>query len=76
MIIYNGKLVQYPFENDLSKIGMEKAKYCLDNFLDNPYKNPPANNMLEFFLKTFGRGITELYLHPYNEKIWNGYAND
>lgn len=26
--------------------------------------------MLQFFLKTFGEGITHLYLAPYNEKIW------
>ena len=26
--------------------------------------------MLEFFLATFGEGITNLYLRPYNEKIW------
>ena len=30
----------------------------------------PADNMLAFFLKTFGEGITRLYLQPYNEKIW------
>ena len=26
--------------------------------------------MLQFFLKTFGEGITKTYLQPYNEKIW------
>ena len=26
--------------------------------------------MLQFFLKTFGEGITNTYLRPYNEKIW------
>jgi len=26
--------------------------------------------MLQFFLKTFGDGITRTYLQPYNEKIW------
>jgi len=25
---------------------------------------------MQFFLKTFGEGITKLYLQPYNEKIW------
>jgi len=27
-------------------------------------------NTLKFFLKTFGEGITNTYLRPYNEKIW------
>ena len=26
--------------------------------------------MLQFFLVTFGEGITDLFLRPYNEKIW------
>ena len=26
--------------------------------------------MLQFFLATFGEGMTDLYLRPYNEKIW------
>ena len=70
-IFLKGSYIKYPFENFL---GMLKAKadiqYCLDKFLDNPYQNQPATNMLTFFLKTFGEGITELYLRPYNEKIW------
>ncbi|MFA5750556.1 MAG: FAD-dependent oxidoreductase, partial [Candidatus Shapirobacteria bacterium] len=34
------------------------------------YEHLPAENMLAFFLKTFGEGITRTYLQPYNEKIW------
>jgi protoporphyrinogen oxidase len=63
-------LVQYPFENDLSKLPQEDCALCVDRFLNNPYADYPAGNMLQFFLKTFGEGITNLYLRPYNEKIW------
>ena len=45
-------------------------KRGLKEFLNNPYENYDANNMQQFFLKTFGEGITKLYLQPYNEKIW------
>ncbi|MDR0653844.1 MAG: FAD-dependent oxidoreductase [Synergistaceae bacterium] len=69
-IIHKGLLVQYPFENDLSKLPDEDVKRCLSAFLNNPYRDYPAENMLQFFLKTFGEGITDLYLRPYNEKIW------
>jgi protoporphyrinogen oxidase len=69
-IIHEGRLVQYPFENDLSKLPIEDCKRCVDTFLNNPYRDYPAGNMLQFFLKTFGEGITDLYLRPYNEKIW------
>ncbi len=69
-IIHQGRLVQYPFENDLSKLSEEDRDYCVWGFLHNPYRHYPADNMLQFFLKTFGEGITNLYLRPYNEKIW------
>lgn len=70
-IFLNGKFIKYPFENFLSMLDDKtKIDYCLNTFLNNPYKDMPATNMLSFFLKNFGEGITKLYLEPYNEKIW------
>jgi protoporphyrinogen oxidase len=69
-ILHAGKLVKYPFENDLSSLPPAERDRCLHEFLNNPYRNYEANNMLQFFLKIFGEGITRLYLQPYNEKIW------
>lgn len=69
-IIHKGRYVQYPFENDLSKLPQEDLNYAVTAFQENPYEDYEAQNMLQFFLKTFGEGITNLYLRPYNEKIW------
>lgn len=69
-IVYKGSYVKYPFENDLGKLPPEDRDRCLKEFLNNPYENYTANNMLQFFLKTFGEGITHSYLQPYNQKIW------
>lgn len=69
-ILYHGKLVKYPFENDLATLSPSERDYCLVEFLTNPYENYDPQNMLQFFLKNFGEGITRLYLQPYNEKIW------
>ena len=69
-IMHKGSLVQYPFENDLSKLSAEDCARCVEGFLHNPYRDYAGDNMLQFFLKTFGEGITNLYLRPYNEKIW------
>lgn len=69
-IIYKGRYVQYPFENDLSKLPKEDLNYCVTSFINNPYHEYVPQNMLQFFLKTFGEGITNTYLRPYNEKIW------
>jgi protoporphyrinogen oxidase len=69
-IFFKGRFVKYPFENELSALPEEDKKYCLESFLENKHSEKEASNMLDFFLKTFGEGITELYLKPYNEKIW------
>lgn len=69
-IYYKGRHIQYPFENDLSKLPKEELDYCIQTFNHNPYENYDATNMIQFFLKTFGEGITNTYLRPYNEKIW------
>ena len=69
-ILYKQRRVQYPFENDLSKLPNEDLSYCINAFNHNPYEDYEATNMIQFFLKTFGEGITNTYLRPYNEKIW------
>jgi len=69
-ILHKGARVLYPFENDLSKLPEDDLKLCVNTFLNNPYESYAPDNMLQFFLATFGEGITNLYLRPYNEKIW------
>ncbi len=69
-IFHKGKFIKYPFENHLSLLDEQEKEYCLQEFLHNPYEDYDAKNMLQFFLKTFGEGITRLYLQGYNEKIW------
>jgi len=69
-IFYKGRYIKYPFENDLAALDPKERDYCLKEFLSNPYENYKPANMLQFFLSTFGEGITRVYLQPYNEKIW------
>lgn len=70
-IFLNGNFIKYPFENHLAQLNDRTIiNYCLNTFLNNPYEYMPTNNMLAFFLKTFGEGITKIYFQPYNEKIW------
>jgi protoporphyrinogen oxidase len=69
-ILLRNKLVKYPFENNLNALEPDDRDYCLREFIHNPYRAIDENNMLQFFLKNFGEGITDLYLYPYNKKIW------
>ena len=69
-IWYKGRLIKYPFENFLGLLPADEAAHCVDTFLHNPYEDYVPQNMLQFFLRTFGAGITDTYLRPYNAKIW------
>jgi|688.fasta_scaffold94053_4 protoporphyrinogen oxidase len=70
VIIINGKKVNYPFENYLGMLDDKTNEYCLNNLIDNQHESLNPINMEEFFLKTFGKGIYETYLYPYNKKLW------
>lgn len=76
-ILYNGRYVKYPFENGLSNLSKEENFECLYFFIKNLInagKEQPGN-LQEWCYSFFGKGITEKYLIPYNEKIWK-YSSD
>ena len=74
-ILYKGHYVKYPFENGLADLPKEDNFECLFHFVQNLIGkekgelNKPKN-LKEWFYYTFGKGIAEKYLIPYNEKIW------
>lgn len=72
-ILYKGHYVKYPFENGLTDLPKEDNFECLYYFIQNLIKKEEANppkNLKEWCYYTFGKGISEKYLIPYNEKIW------
>ncbi|MEO5337918.1 MAG: FAD-dependent oxidoreductase [Magnetospirillum sp. WYHS-4] len=68
-VFFKGRYVKYPFENGLHDLEPEDRFECLKGYLFNDH--PPPANFREWLLATFGTGIAEKYLIPYNEKIWN-----
>lgn len=71
-IFYKGRYVKYPFENGLGDLDPEDRFECLYYYLRNDYPKP--TNFKEWMYYTFGKGITEKHLLPYNEKVWNAPA--
>jgi protoporphyrinogen oxidase len=67
-VLFKGRYVKYPFENDLAALDVEDRYECLIGYLKNNY--PPPKNLSEWSYHTFGKGIAEKYLIPYNSKIW------
>lgn len=66
---FKRRFVKYPFENGLHALDKEDIFQCLYHFIEN--KPGPQNNFRDWIYNTFGKGLAELYLVPYNTKIWN-----
>ncbi len=79
-IFYKGQYIKYPFENGLSALPKEDLFFCINEYVKNLVavekgEVAPPQNFKEWIYYTFGKGIAECYLVPYNEKIWN-YPTD
>ena len=72
-IAYSGRLVKYPFENDLASLPAEETYECIRDYLINPWREhyPEPADLREWFLHHFGEAMCEKYFFPYNEKVWN-----
>lgn len=72
-ISFKGRLVRYPFENDLAALDLEDNFQCTWQYFNNPYKDkfPKPRNLEQWLLSVFGKGICDAYLFPYNRKVWN-----
>ena len=75
-IYYKDRYIKYPFENGLGELPKEDCYFCLHEFIKvlladvaSSTKTEPKN-FQEWIYQTFGAGIAECYLKPYNEKIW------
>jgi protoporphyrinogen oxidase len=68
-VLYEGQHVKYPFENGIDALPKEQIVDILYSYVDNPHKTPPKN-FRDWMYFTFGSGLTDRYLLPYNAKIW------
>lgn len=73
--LYKGRYAKYPFENGLSYLSPQDNYECLSAFMKVMIQSEchtPASpgNFKEWCYATFGDGIANKYLIPYNEKIW------
>jgi protoporphyrinogen oxidase len=75
-IFYKGLKVKYPFENGLGDLPKDEATACFEDY-QKTYNEREAGklqkpkNFKEWMYYRFGNGITEKYLYPYNNKIWD-----
>ncbi|MFA5221901.1 MAG: FAD-dependent oxidoreductase [Methanoregula sp.] len=79
-IFYKGQHVKYPFENGLADLPAEDRFLCISEFIKmlvavEKGDIPDPQTFREWICYTFGQGIADCYMIPYNEKIWK-YPTD
>lgn len=70
-IYYAGKLIDYPFQRNIHQLPEPEFLECLRDLFQRPGAAPA--HFHDMLIAKFGRGITEKFLAPYNEKV---YATD
>jgi protoporphyrinogen oxidase len=71
-IYFNNLLMPFPFQANLYYLDEKSKQYCLKTLSQRP--NIPISPDMSFYdwaLAMFGEGICELFMRPYNEKLWN-----
>ena len=66
----NGEWVRYPFQQHFSELADSDSRHACQIGLDAAGGWREAANFDEYLDRRFGRGITELFMRPYNEKLW------
>ena len=64
----------YPFQNNISMLPTEDKVKCMDGMIDAALAATTATkkpaNFDEWIVATLGTGIADLFMRPYNFKVW------
>ncbi len=67
-ILYKDQLIDFPFQRHIDQLPHAEFVECLVNLFERPGGSP--QNFLEMLYAKFGRGISDKFLVPYNEKLY------
>lgn len=68
-IRFDDRWVPYPFQNNLRYLPPDVAYDCILGLIEAP-GGDPRGDFLTWMQATFGRGITDHFMRPYNFKVW------
>lgn len=68
-ILFGDKKLIYPLEQALYELDPDVAVECVYDLV-MAQQGPKPDNYRDWLVWNFGKGIAELYLLPYNRKIW------
>ena len=68
-----GKFIPYPLQNNIHHLPEKELQQCLDGLIEAERENNDtveAKNFDEWLEKHFGNGLSDIFLRPYNKKVW------
>jgi protoporphyrinogen oxidase len=71
-VYQDGRFVPYPFQNNLHHLAPRDALECIAGLMiaQMTRRSRPAMSFDEWMSATFGSGIVNRFMRPYNEKVW------
>jgi protoporphyrinogen oxidase len=66
------QFIPYPFQNNLRFLPKEEIWRCLEGIMNlmEDKNNTSIKNFKDWISKSFGHGIADLFMNPYNFKVW------
>jgi protoporphyrinogen oxidase len=66
------RFIPYPFQNNIHRLPVDELERCLDGLIDviTHKTNTAPQNFRDWIVATFGQGVTDAFLAPYNFKVW------
>jgi len=67
------RFVPYPLQRNVWRLPEEDVERCLAGLRKlaaSRASGEPPRNLHQWLLKTFGEGLCEIFMEPYNQKVW------
>lgn len=64
------RFIPYPFQNNLHRLDPQDRWRAVEGLLASESARKTPENFEQWILANFGQGIADLFLLPYNRKVW------
>lgn len=65
-----GRWTDYPFQDHIHQLDDASERRCREGLANAPGPGPATENFADWIRHSFGNGIAECFMEPYNCKVW------
>lgn len=69
-VVYEKNRVPYPFQNNVRYLDKDDQVACLSGLSSVQFGHKNSKDFGEWIHNTFGKGVAEKFMDPYNFKVW------